>query len=340
MKIAMHSQCLSLALSVILAAIMTNCETKDSGKAVLPPPNAAAASATAGAARAAQEGNTPVNSEKLDETAGDQKAGASEKVPNGSSQVSPPPAQETSLENRMSINQDTSRLTGEIAADKRSQLSFRVGGFISEILVRPGTSCRKGDVLAKLDDRDYTIRMQLAKSRRELAEIALSAARKEWGREQQLKRENVSTDTSYDRIKVGFDQATVQLQVAKLEEQAAKQALDDTQLKAPYDCMVSAQLKHESENVQSGNGVMEVFAQGQPELVLSAPESMLGRIGVGTTVQVRIPSVGYQGEAKVNRLVSLINEKSRTFKVYAQISGSDKRIVPGLYAEATVGGSF
>ncbi len=228
------------------------------------------------------------------------------------------------------------RFTGQISSVRKSQMAFRATGFINQIIARPGTPAKKGDVLATLDDRDFVLRVELAKARKDLARVSLEAAQKEYQREVQLKKENASTATSFDRIKATYDQANLSLKLADLDYETAALALADTKLTAPYDCVVASQSKFDGENVQSGNSVLEVYDVGEPELTLSVPERLMGQVQIGSKLKVQVPSANYSGEAEIIRLVPVISEKTRTFQVIGKLSAYDPKIVPGSYAEATM----
>jgi len=230
------------------------------------------------------------------------------------------------------------RLAGQIVAVRHAQLGFRVAGYIKSINVRAGEVAKAGDVLATLDDRDFVIRLELARLRRDNVKVQLDTAEKELKRELQLQKENASTATTYDRVKAGADQARLGLRLAELETQAAADALKDTKLTAPYDCVVSEQLKFEGEGVQPAPPapVLQVFDQAEPEISLSAPERLMGKIKVGDAIGVSVPSANYVGKAIVTRIVPVISDRTRTFAVFGKLEHYDKKVVAGSYAEGTL----
>lgn len=230
------------------------------------------------------------------------------------------------------------RLTGQVSALRRSQLTFRVAGFISSVLLKPGTKAKQGEVIATLDDRDFQLRLELAKARRDSAAVQVATAEKEYQREQELKKANASTASNFDRIKSSYDVARVALRLAQLDVEQAELAFKDTKLTAPYDCVVSTQLKFDGESVQMAppSPVVEVYDTAEPEVTLSAPERLMGQIQSGTRLKLTVPSAGFVGAGEVIRIVPVINERSRTFQVTAKFSSYDAKVVPGSYAEASV----
>jgi RND family efflux transporter MFP subunit len=226
------------------------------------------------------------------------------------------------------------RLSGEVASQTKSQLSFRVGGFIQDLKVKTGMTCKKGDVLAVLDTRDYKLSLDMARSQKEMARVALGNAQSEFQREEELKKANVSTESMFDKLKTGFDKARLDLQMADLKLTQAEQAMQDTKLTAPYDCVVTKQLKNVGERVNPGDAVFELYNTSDVELTFQVPERLAGKIKVGDKLKVSIPATGFAGDLEVVRLVPVVEQASRTFRVIAKAPDQDQRVVPGLYAEA------
>ncbi len=209
-----------------------------------------------------------------------------------------------------------------------------MAGFIQELKFKTGMTCKKGDVLAVLDTRDYRLALDMARSQKEMARVALTNAQSEYQREEELKKANVSTESMFDKLKAGYDKARLDLQMADLKLTQANQAMQDTKLSAPYDCIVTKQLRNVGEKVNPGDAVFELYSTSDVEMNFQVPERMAGRIKVGDKIKVTIPATGFSGELEVIRLVPVVEQASRTFRVIAKAPDQDQRVVPGLYAEA------
>lgn len=232
--------------------------------------------------------------------------------------------------------QVTLRLTGQVTSVRSSKVAFKVAGFIASVVAKPGAVVKKGDVLGTLDDEDFKIKLELSQAKRDQAKVALTSAKNELTREKQLKADNASTATVYEQRETAFEQARLGLRLAELDVVQNERNFGDTKLRAPYDCIVREQLKFEGENVPSGTAAFEVVDTSAPEITFEAPEAMLGKIKIGAALDVQVPSGGYTGKAEVVRIVPVISEKTRTFRIIAALPGGIKSVVPGSYAEAKV----
>ena len=244
------------------------------------------------------------------------------------------PNEKVDPENRISAT--GSRLTGSVDAPRRSQIAFRQTGFIGEIIAKPGTKVKKGEVLANLDERDFKVRVDLSRAKAAQAKIQVDAANKDYQRESDLQKENASTLSALDKVQVSLDSAKIALRVAEIELEAAALALKDAHLIAPYDCVVAVQMKHEGEYVQSGNAVFEIYDTSDSEINLVVSEKLMGKVSVGSSLTISIPSSGFSAKGKVIRLVPIISEKTRTFQITAKLDSQETILVPGSYAEATL----
>jgi RND family efflux transporter MFP subunit len=229
------------------------------------------------------------------------------------------------------------RVSGQIVSAKQGQASFKVAGHIAKINVQIGEKVSQGAVLAKLDDTDYSYRARLAKNSVELATIALNQARRDAEREEQLKKENATTSANIERQNNTLLSAQIQFSQAQINYQLAQKSLNDTNLTASFNGVVSKRLKVEGEYVAVGNAVFEVSALNDFEVSLRVPESAIGRVKLSETVKLNIPSSSSKVSMKIVRIVPVIQEQSRTFEVIGKIEESKSEsdeIFPGQFVEA------
>ena len=229
-----------------------------------------------------------------------------------------------------------SRFSGSVTTRSKASMAFKVSGFIDEILVQTGQGCHKGDVLAKLDPRDYKINRDMAQAQLNLARVALTNATREYNRENALYKQKASTDSNFDRLTAGLDKAKIDVQMAELRLQQASQALEDTVLKAPYDCVVTKQVKNAHENVAVGAAVMEIYNIADLEFQFSVPENMAGKLVVGDKLDIQVPATGFTEKLEIIRLVPVITDINRSFQIVVRAPANDSRVVGGLYAEAVM----
>lgn len=137
-------------------------------------------------------------------------------------------------------------------------LSSKIMATVEEVLVHEGQDVEKGQVLVKLDDRDYKAKLDRASSLRDEAQSLLAQARekekiqqlevrqaqskleadqaeyeradKAYKRSQTLTQENVASKSSYDTAKATYAQAKSALESAQMGKEQSEGSLKITQL--------------------------------------------------------------------------------------------------------------
>lgn len=227
-----------------------------------------------------------------------------------------------------------SRISGQVSATSKSSLSFRVQGFIEKIAAKPGDIVKKGGILASLDAGDFEIQYKLMKLNLDQAQLLEKTAKNEFDRELQLKEGNASTASQFDMMETKYKQAQVAVALALVNLKNAERNLEQTKLRAPYDCILAVQYKDRAEHVGLDTKVFDIYEINSIEINLNAPELLIGRLKIGTQLSVSVPAVNYVGDATVSKIVAVVSETTRTFKVTATFKQADLKVVPGLFAEA------
>lgn len=153
----------------------------------------------------------------------------------------------------------TATYPGKVYAATEVNLSFRITGVIDKITVKEGDYVRQGQVVALMDKRDYEI--QLSATQAEYDGI-----KSEVERIVALYKEQSVTANDYDKAVNGLKQIT-----SKLE--AHKNALNDTELKAPFDGYVQTINFNRGEAVSAGMPVLAYISSSAPEIIINIPSS-------------------------------------------------------------------
>ncbi|NRQ41567.1 efflux RND transporter periplasmic adaptor subunit [Rheinheimera sp. YQF-2] len=147
---------------------------------------------------------------------------------------------------------------------ERANLTFRVSGKLVQLIARPGQMVQKGDLLARLDDTDFKLKLDQARARFELAQTQFTRA------EQLVAQKLVSQAV--------FDESKAQLQVAQADLSTAETALSYTRLEAPFAGNISRLLVENHENVAAQQAIMELQVRDQVDVVIQVPEDVISNV--------------------------------------------------------------
>ncbi len=214
-----------------------------------------------------------------------------------------------------------------IKVAKEADLAFRVGGPIKEFNAVVGQKFSKGEIIAKIDERDFKIQIlrlnaalegasaslkAMKKGAREediaslTADLEASIARLEKSkkalvRSKKLIEQSFTTQSAHDQViehyklaNSAFEASTQNLKKAKkgarkedievVEAQikqlnadlsAARNALDDTKLKAPFDGVINKKYMESYENISPGKPIVSLLDFSTVEINTSIPEEIM-----------------------------------------------------------------
>jgi multidrug efflux system membrane fusion protein len=147
---------------------------------------------------------------------------------------------------------------GRIKAVKVVELAFEVAGRITDWNVEEGQRVEKGEVLARLDPRDYQAEVEAARARLRLAEA-------EYRRESKLFASGSGTQRD-------LDVATRSRDVSRAELRIAQKALEETKLRALFDGVIARKLVTDFRNVAAREPVLLLQDESLMEVVVDVPE--------------------------------------------------------------------
>ena len=218
-------------------------------------------------------------------------------------------------------NDNTARMTtypGRTRAGEEAKVSFRVAGTVERVLVDEGQHVRRGQVIARLDSRDYMV--QLSAVEAEYTQVKAEAERV-----MALYADSATTANNYDKARYGLQQITQKLQ-------HCRDQMDDCVLRAPFDGYVLTVMHDEHENVSAGMPVISLLGDGNTEVVINIPAAENLRrdkfasfsahfdLLPGTDFPLQLLSIAPQ--ANVNQL----------YEVRLLMEGSHPQITPGMSA--------
>jgi RND family efflux transporter MFP subunit len=147
---------------------------------------------------------------------------------------------------------------GRIKAIKVVELAFEVEGRITDWNVEEGQRVKKGQVLSRLDARDYQAQVEAALARLRLAEA-------EYRRESKLFASGSGTQRD-------LDVATRSRDVSRADLRIAQKALEDTKLRAIFDGVIARKLVSDFRNVAAREPVLLLQDESVMEVVVDVPE--------------------------------------------------------------------
>lgn len=221
---------------------------------------------------------------------------------------------------------------GTVEAAERAELAFEVPGLIIEMPVVQGQWVRRGQMLARLDARNF-------EAQRDADAASMDAARADFRRYQDLYAADAVT-----LQELQLKQAQFEVAEARLRE--SQKAVDDTRLTAPFAGRVARTYVDAFQNVLAKEMVLLLNDDRNLEIVIAVPEAdaLVARQAADATGRLQIEAEGSVSIFPDRRFPAWLTEVAtqadpvtRTFEVtFGFEPPSDIALVPGMTARMIV----
>ena len=256
-------------------------------------------------------------------------------------------------------------LTGRFEPVKTSDLKFEVAGRVETRFVEAGAVVAAGEVLLKIDDRDY--RDTLTRMQAELDLVAAEVERdqkllvlskrkrelqaKEVARLEGLVKKSLTTKSSRDAarrelINLQSEEAraahlvsvaVARLDLARSNRDHAVRDLERTGLLAPFEGIVNRIGVEVGNYVNAGQVALTVVDVSQFDLLLHLDNKSASSLEVGTRVSIEVPEIEIPVAILEGELVSLqVAPDPQTFTYEARVRVNDDRLRAGTTARARI----
>jgi RND family efflux transporter MFP subunit len=224
---------------------------------------------------------------------------------------------------------------GKTLPSRSSELGFKRGGEIAQVLVDIGDVVEKGQVLARLDSQTMASNLEQAQANTALAQANLSAAKAEAQlaantekRFRTLREQGNTSKQIYDEAKLSFQTKRAQYQVAQANVKralaaanASKIALAEAAIKAPFDGIIQSRYMDEGTQILGGTPAVKLIELGPIKAHVGVPSESLASLTIGERY-----NLSWNGKAQPARLMAIspeVDPNTRTlnavFKVNANI---------------------
>lgn len=195
-------------------------------------------------------------------------------------------------------------------------------GTLVALNVIAGQKVTKGQVLGKIDDGG--LGQQVAQ-----LETQLALAKTTFERQKRLWDQKIGSEIQY--LQAQTTMVSQQKAVAQAKAQLAK-----TVITAPFTGVVDEIITEKGSVVAPGQGIVRVVNLNNMYVSTSVPESYIGKLKVGTTVDVELASLGKTYVGKIRQVANNINPNNRTFSIEVAVPNKDNLLRPNQVAKLKI----
>ena len=237
--------------------------------------------------------------------------------------------------------------SGTAQSSKETKLSFKVSGTLNQLSVKVGDIVRKGQLIARVDQTDYSVQYQQSVANLKSVETQIKSAetmlvnnKATYERIEKLYENNsVSLSefelakSSYETAQASYDAALAQANASEKQVESAQNQVNYSNLIAPFAGVITAVNVEENELLASGNPIATISAIGNPEISVGIPEVFIPKVKRGQNVEIlfsSIPGISFTGKVYEVGFSSL---GGSTYAVTVRIDKPTSDIRPGMAAD-------
>jgi multidrug efflux pump subunit AcrA (membrane-fusion protein) len=252
-----------------------------------------------------------------------------------------------------------------------TDLYAKAYGYVSQINNDIGDHVKKGQVLAVIEEPELEAQFDKAQAVVHQAKAALEVAKRQLAgmqadltlqqvtlkRQKELFAGKAATAQTFDETqakervsnanvetgKAKITSAEADLQAAKAEAERLQALLQYDKVVAPFDCVVTKRLVNPGDLVQAATSTRTdpLFTCQKLDVVrvlADVPEASVAGIRPGLPADVKLyGSAGVTVHGTVTRIGAVLHPATRTMRVEIDLPNPDEKLVPGIYAQVTLG---
>jgi RND family efflux transporter MFP subunit len=238
-------------------------------------------------------------------------------------------------------------VVGNLIGLQTVDIAPRTAGRLLTVNVQLGDRVRKGQVLAKVEDREIVEQVRQAQSAEEVSkatirqrEADLNVAKVNFDRSKNLADRGLLAKQALDDAESKYLAAVAQLDLSKaqLSQNSARLQelqinLQNTSVVSPVDGFVGKRSADPGAMVNTNTAIGSVVDISRVRLVVNVVEKDLRLVNAGDPAIMEVDA--YPGEkfkGKIARVAPILDPATRTAAMEVEIPNGDGRLKPGMYA--------
>ena len=232
-------------------------------------------------------------------------------------------------------------ISGSLQPEIRADLRAEVAAMVIKVHKENGEPVRKGDLLVSLDGSVLRDNLNSAEESLRAAAQSLDGAERQFQRIKSLQAQGMVSMQGLEESENKRNSAQSEFVASKARVAGAKQQLDRTEVRAPFQGVVSARKASAGDTAQIGKELIQVIDPSSMRFEGQVSADQMSILKVGQRVTFRINGVAQTGDqlgssGRIKRIDGAANPITRQVSVIVEISGKDRPPVAGLFAEGVI----
>ena len=229
-------------------------------------------------------------------------------------------------------------ITGSVQPARRADLRAEVSAVVLQVLKENGDPVKRGDLLVRLDDTAIRDTLNSAQASARAATQAFDQAERQFQRLSKLRESGVVSAQEAEDAEVRRNNAQSDLETARTSAAVARQQMQRTEVRAPFEGIISDRKVSAGDTAQIGKELLKVIDPDSMRFEGMVSSDSVGEIKSGQTVMFRVHGLAQQEfVGRITRVNPAADITTRQVEVLVDFA--DARQQPklaGLYAEGRI----
>jgi RND family efflux transporter MFP subunit len=238
-------------------------------------------------------------------------------------------------------------VVGNLIGEQTVDIAPRTGGRLLDVRVKLGDRVRRGQILAKVEDREIVEQVRQAEASQRVSEATirqreadLNVAKVNFDRSKNLFERQLLAKQALDDAESRYLAALAQVDLSKAQLSQNESRLEElrinlqnTSVSSPVDGFVAKRTVDPGAMVNTNTAILSVVDISRLRLVANVVEKDLRMVSAGDMAEVEVDA--YPGEkfkGKIARVAPVLDPATRTAVMEVEIPNGDGRLKPGMYA--------
>ena len=214
-------------------------------------------------------------------------------------------------------------IQGSVETKENILVQPEMPGALVSLNAKAGQRVSKGQVLGRVDDGGMSQQIASLQTQYQLAKTTFERQKNLWD-------QKIGSEIQY--LQAQTQMTSLQKSVAQ-----AQAGLGKTVIRAPFSGTIDEVFVERGQVVSaSPQGLMRIVNLGNMYVSTSVPESYIGKLKVGTQVDVFLTSLGKTYKGKVRQIGNFINPANRSFSIEVAVPNPDNLLRPNQVAKLKI----
>ncbi|MBL7885845.1 MAG: efflux RND transporter periplasmic adaptor subunit [Flavobacterium sp.] len=214
-------------------------------------------------------------------------------------------------------------IQGNVDTKENILVQPEMPGTLTSLTVKAGQRVGKGQILGRVDDGGLSQQVASMETQYQLAKTTFERQKNLW---------NQKIGSEIQFLQAQTQMISLQKQVASARAQLAK-----TIIRAPFSGTIDEVFVERGQVVSANpQGLMRIVNLSQMYVSTTVPESYIGKLKVGTMVDVYLTSLGKTYKGRVRQVGNYINPNNRSFGIEVSVPNPDNLLRPNQVAKLKI----